>query len=330
VSQWKTGTTLIPWEAGQWHNIAFAWYESYYGVVPAVAVNDDATTDPTGTKTDSRCDAPPLDDLDDLQVRAKLRLWVDGIAVGLTTGLVDCNAFNLTPPASGGILQIGETGKPPSGTIDGIFAYSHGRLDMAVGVVPLPPRTLYGRYWGKANQATFLQTYATYTSPPIPLPSTGGRPVCLGTASLTLLMPELNIWTAWVRDANPPLYPCTVSVTLAEPASSSVRSPNPNKPQFGRMNEPIGCVAIPLRASTTAIPSSPIPQRSNNTTWYPILRSSSPTTIRYELNLTAYNMDGPGYSPGDAPIATPRFWQTPIVEDVTITYLGPVVFLNWK
>ena len=46
------------------------------------------------------------------------------------------------------------------------------------------------------------------------------------------------------------------------------------------------------------------------------------TRIKYKLHLTAYN--------GAWREGYPFYCQSPIVEDVTITYLGPVVFFRWR
>jgi hypothetical protein len=65
--------------------------------------------------------------------------------------------------------------------------------------------------------------------------------------------------------------------------------------------------------------------------WNSQIAGTSPShSLRYELALNAWYGGIHKNPEQDVWVQYPRFWQSPVVEDVTITYLGPVTFLNWR
>jgi hypothetical protein len=277
------------WKAGEWHHIAFAWYE-WLPFNP----QDDDNNAATDARSDGPAGTPKYDDLDDNQVIAPMKLWVDGQPVAFA-GRVQ--AFNLIPDASNAQLWIGEPGAAPAGTVDGLVAYTHNDPNLNMSVTKPT-----ARYWGYP-----LKTYAVYTSPTITLPTAvTSRAVCLGTLSYTLLPPLFPAGTTWAFGWTD--YPAYATVTLGGQTSAPIPDSGASVPYFWQ--EQLGGGA-PLRLNTVVPPHAG-----------PVIQSAGAPTISYHLYLNAYR--------GDATQGEPPYYQTPIIEDVTITYLGPVVFFHWR
>jgi len=292
------GDTGKKWKAGQWHHVAFAWYEC----ADEDGKNDDPNyDDDTKAETDWRDDeAEPSDKILDAspQVYGRVRLWVDGKSTDVDSCPKKCkvNAFNLWPVGGGTgddhtSLQIGDSTTSLGATIDGIFARTHA--DKTLGMSP----TIGTRYEGSAGS----NDYVTYRSRAIDLPS-GLGDLYLGTVAWTGFMP-------WIKDAERNWhsgargdYPIYVTVTLG--------STSKPVPQNGVNKEPVLGGGGPLRSVTD----------------YTIHSTSS--TMHYEVKMLSYHGDPDGDAEKNQRFE--RHWQTPVFEDITITYLGPVVFFHWR
>ena len=297
------------WQPGQWHRIGVGWYES----VIIGAVNDDGDN-----YTDYRCDASPgLDTLDDMQVRGRVTLYVDGVRIADESappkGYTEVNAFNLVPPETGGMIHIGEQGKPPAGTIDGVVAYAH---TSAYGYFTMRTSTKIARYWSFDHYADFPASQATYLSPIIDLPGTAGKRVALGTARMSVVFPSIYSNVYWLGYRR---FPATIAVALngeLTPHSPGI-TVDAGEPAGGYYNEDGLCTSLPLRKDVSTVSEL---AGTDNLLW-----NQAGSSLRYEIKLSAYHWAGTNVAQG-----FPRFWQVPFVEDVTISYFGPVVFLHWQ
>lgn len=283
----NTGHAAIhsAWKAGEWHHIAFAWYEYYHGA----ATNDDGTA-----ATDVKCDhatfIPENPQLDPQpQVAGYLRLWVDGTAVATPGPTVD--AFNLVPDASNAVIHFGQPASTAAGTIDGVVAR---RLTDRTEVISGALAPAIGTLQRYANVAS-----AIYNSPVITLPTgIAGKQVCLGTVTWNAFLPWMAETDDWSHKATG--YPVRVQVKLNGVSSKEM-------PVEGEYRQPLlggGCPIV--RNDDTG---QPVPPASGN-------------TIQYVVRLSAWH--------GETAKGVPRYWQTPVFEDITITYLSPVTFFHWK
>ncbi|NQT54442.1 hypothetical protein HQ576_20465 [bacterium] len=296
------------WKPGQWHRIGVGWYES----VIIGAVNDDGDA-----YTDYRCDASPgLDTLDDMQVRGRVTLYVDGVRIADDSvppkGYTEVNGFNLVPPETGGMIHIGEQGKPPAGTIDGVVAYAH---TSAYAYFTMRTTTKIARYFYNAYPWSFDGSQATYQSPIIDLPGTAGKRVALGTARMSVVFPRIYSNVYWLGYRR---FPATIAVALngeSTPHSPGITTDVGEPP--GYYNEDGLCTSLPLRKDVSTVSEL---AGTNNLLW-----NETGTSLRYEVKLSAFHWAGTNVGQG-----FPRFWQAPFVEDVTISYFGPVVFLHWQ
>jgi len=275
---------ISAWQPGEWHHIAFAWYEC----------DDSTATDDDGSDATSRFDDDdpgPDQELDD-EVKGRLRLWVDGQSSALA-GDNEVYAFNLTPPGSGPNLRFGDQ---LSGTIDGIIVRAHSNPNLNL-TVPANPQ----RYADSSNEGTFQ-------SAPISLNvDTGGEHVTLGTVSWTGWLPWCTDAERW--DQSNAKFPIRLEVALG----ASWADPIPY--QGSNYQPPLGGGA-PLRHGHALDPN-------NNS----LVESDAATSIKYKIYLRRDFGEAAG---GTAPASKILGRQTPVLDDITITYLGPVVFFFWK
>jgi len=275
---------ISSWQPGEWHHIAFAWYECD----DTKADNDDQN-DETPQEDD---DTPPGPDqiLDD-EYKGYLRLWVDGQSSDMAAAN-EVYAFNLTPPGSGPNIRFGSG---ISGTIDGIIFGSHSYRnlnlsDPTVNLVPTNPQ----RYDDTANEGVFESTAIGLNVPQ------GGEHITLGTVSWTGWLPWCADGERW--DQTNSKFPIRVEVALGSSWADAV-------PKEGAdFQSPLGGGG-PLRSGSS------------------IIESETATSIRYRVYLRRDFGEAAG---GTAPTSKILGRQTPFLDDITITYLGPVVFFFWR
>lgn len=280
---------ISTWKAGEWHHIAFAWYECAnddedhnnepaYNTDGNPATNwRDDDTGGAGGKPDYRLDP---------EVICRLRIWVDGqsSAVGPDN---EKPAFNFCTPAGGGpALRLDGGG---AGTIDGITAYRiTGEKTLDISINPDV------RYETAAGQES------TYTSSNISLPNTGDDRITLGAVTFTGFLPWMPDAERWGCPSEPPIR---VKVSLGGEESDDV-------PKLG----------------------DDTPPRQGIFGGGPLLKNGQPitttgaSTIQYKVILRAYH----GENPGHASRGLIKGRQTPVLDDITITYLGPIVFYYWQ
>ena len=271
------------WKAGEWHHIAFAWYECY----------EQATNEGNG---DDKCDAATFDPLDPQldpqpQMTGYLRMWIDGIDLGRWP----VDAFNIIPPVDLSYLQIGDATNTAAGTIDGVAAYAVARpLDPSPAV---PDRWNMQRYYGSPTQS-----YGIYTSPTVTFPTgIAGKDICLGTVTWTAWEPwsehidgMLYNWPAGIAK-----YPVRVTVTLTGQGASKEMPANGSDYQ-------------PVHGG-----GGPIVNGSGNKF------SAAANSLSYKVYLLSH-------TGGANQVTIPAYWQTPLLDDITVTYLGPVSFYHWR
>ena len=291
-----------PWKAGEWHHIAFAWYECY----------DRALRNSDGNATSTMQNDADSDYtlIDHEEVSGDKQLWIDGTK--LVSSPMRYDAINLQDPDAEGEIHIGQVGAAPSGTIGGIVAYRlTTRAQVASPPGGLPTMDNNTRYYGSMPLPG--QHYGEYTSPSMDLPSTtpSGCKIALGTATYTLHTPHIRWDEHWHNGRvvrKPPAY---ITVSLGgKPPSHPMPDPTRNPAWDG---EPwLGGGGALLDGRRDSASSRPIEDSY----------TAGTTRIKYKLHLTAYN--------GAWREGYPFYCQSPIVEDVTITYLGPVVFFRWR
>ena len=302
-----------PWEAGQWHHIALAWNECVTTV--AQARDNDGISD-----TDRRCDGPPpasaakYDELDD-EMEARVQLWLDGQKCGQYPARR--KAFNLVPegesPETSGVLHVGEAGHPPCGTVDGIIAYAHTSTTLTMSSY-VPDARYHDFSVGVQGPAS--GNYSVYRSPTITLPA--GAAYCLGTARWTVHAPAVYFSDVWMSKYS---YPTAIEVTLEGVGSSWSMPDIRSGTGYAWLNHSVLGGGGPLRSADNDLSTR--------------IHGAS-AAISYELRLHAWHGYGTagkqrGWDNSSKVfIDAPDFYQTPVIEDVTITYLGPVVFYHWR
>jgi len=211
---------VATWKPGEWHHIAFAWYE---------CVNDDKIIPPGNP--DWRDDEPPVPDniLDD-GVFSRLGIWVDGGSP--TTS--DQPAFNFYPPADSTIGSVRLSGEA-AGTLDCLVAYrttgNEGRdLTMTVDA--------------NARRYDLLSGESKYESPPISIDA-GGQKVTLGAVAWTGLMPWMPSGERW-GGAGSAKYPIRIDAALDSDWSDAI-------PKTGSANEPSLGGGGALRKTSSAL-----------------------------------------------------------------------------
>jgi len=217
-------SNISSWQPGEWHHIAFAWYEC----------DDTTATDDDGSDATSKFDddgGEANQELDD-EVKGRLRLWVDGQSSELAAAN-EVYAFNLTPPASGPNLRFGDQ---VSGTIDGIIVRRHSDPSLNFTVAADLPRY-------DADDTNHQGTFETNS---IDLNLETGDHVALGTVSWTGWLPwcaETERWDHW--DESTSKFPIWVEVALGSSLADSV-------PKQGAYRSPLGGGG-PLRSGSSII-----------------------------------------------------------------------------
>jgi len=286
---------ISTWKPGEWHHIAFAWYECI----------EDASFDTNPTyNTDSNLATRWQDDdltgeggklpnyiLDD-DVQCAVRVWVDGTATARNTSMP---AFNFYANAGAQPADIRLSGDAAA-TIDGLCVGRHTDKNLPFTVTPP------ARYDG----FTALQ-YAEYQSPTITLSNPGGDLITLGTVNFTGFLPFIKEPDRWGGPGGRNVkFPIRVQVGLSSDWSNVF-------PENGTANTHLQPV----------VAGGALVKGANNL----ITTSGAAPTIQYRLYL--YPCQGTDTSDTTL-LGLLKGRQTPVVEDVTITYLGPVVYYYWQ
>jgi len=318
-----TYSDVSAWKPGEWHHIAFAWYEC---ANDDQNYNDDATgtynndAKPESDWRDDEIEPPPdpadptnlKDDLLDVEVIGRLRVWIDGKATTPISSANDVYAFNLKAAAGADAcdLQVGYGPSGIGGTVDGLIAYrltgtptNDGDLDINV----TPPTR---RYKDGADPPT-NEPYAIYNSPPITLPNSDAYR--LGSVAWTAWVPWCTTaqrWDAWDAPSFPPpalaqnttKYPVHVQDTLATQGTS---------------------IHVPLRDYGDQ-PALGGGGALRDGLGDPIEGDSSQVSYKVYLYPNHGQADGDTVAKGKVMTR-----QTPVLDDITITYMGSIVFFHW-
>ncbi|HRR78606.1 MAG TPA: hypothetical protein P5532_10500 [Planctomycetota bacterium] len=291
-------SNISTWRIGEWHHIAFAWYE---------CSNDDPGVGPPGGNTDGNLGTDWRDDDTsgvggkpdyklDPEVASIVRLWVDtkSSAVAAENSL---KAFNFYPPANSAVLRLcGDA----NATVDSVIVRTHADKQLNFTISP------EGRYDGFNVGAPDNTQYAEYQSRSISIPNTGGDAITLGTISWTGFLPwmkEEDRWGGPISRTNK--FPIRGQAALGGTWSLEV-------PQ----NAP---------AATAEQPGVFGGGRLRKASDERIIANTA-TSLQYRI----YLLPRQGTVDGDNKPGLLEGRQTPVVEDVTITYLGPVVFYFWQ
>jgi len=303
-----TYSDISGWRPGEWHHIAFAWHE---------CINDTEDHNmEAGYNTDSNIGTDWRDDdqsgaggkpdyvLDD-EVACLLRLWVDGNSSNVTKAANEKPAFNLYAPAAGtGAIRLsGEAG----GTIDCLIAMKHTDKNLAPSTFTavLPPGPRYDGFDTGTPDST---KYAEYESAPITISNPGSNTITLGTITWNGFLPwmkEADRWGGPGSRTNK--YPIRAQAALGATWSSEI--PENGKAEHKFFGEQPVFSGGPLLNGSSRISSS-----------------ASSLTLKYRLLL--YPRQGTVAADNQPGLLQGR--QTPVVESVTVTYLGPVVFYFWQ
>ncbi|MFW6107536.1 MAG: hypothetical protein ACOC8A_02485, partial [bacterium] len=276
------------WKAGEWHHICFAWYE----VTPNSPQDDGPGPD---NENDGPAATPDTSYLDEGQMLAKLRMWVDGELVDDDDTV---QAFNLIPDsaaASHPAVCIGEEASAPAGTVDGILAYAHQETNLANFDSNIKSLNEIYRY-EKDNTPTYTSTAINFPS------AISGEPIALGCVSWTGLYPwcdkDAQDWKDhWDH------YPIRVRVSLDGGSTWSEWIP-----ESGQSKQPVLGGGGPLRKTGTVDPE--------------MVRRTSASSIQYQVEFDPYV--------GQSTEGVPKYWQTPVLDDITITFFTPPVFYHWR
>jgi len=178
-----------------------------------------------------------------------------------------------------------------SGTIDGIIFASHSDRNLNLD----PDPTDLQRY--KGDDTNHEGTFETNS---INLNLDSGDRVALGTVSWTGWLPWCADGERW--DQTNSKFPIKVEVALGSSWADAV-------PKEGAdFQSPLGGGG-PLRSGSS------------------IIESETATSIKYKVYLRRDFGEAAG---GTAPASKILGRQTPVLDDITITYLGPVVFFFWR
>jgi len=285
-----------------WHHIAFAWFEC---VDDAGSDNNPTYDDDSNAETDWRDDevAPPGTDrlLDPApQVYAVVRVWIDGQS-GFDSTASAINAFNLTPAGAGKpALQLGIASSPACGVFDSVAARPLAETEKSltgINGISVDPRN---RYMGNDSGSATYYSFERTIDLPHPIARVGA--VCLGTIALDACYPRKYIDK---DDAYPPVK---ATVELLDKDDATVGGTAQTAP----FDEPTGARCTLGQGYVL-----------RDSSWDTIHHTDA-AKIRYTLKLTAYQGET---AAGQFP---QRCWESPVVNAVTITYLGPVVFYRWR
>lgn len=295
------------WRPGEWHHLAFAWYEcdDTEGGDSTPGYDDDSNPS-TPWQDDEPAEGggdQPGNGLLDFQVGAGarqvfgvLRLWVDGKSSGILEGgkVKDGNKvkpFNFYYALDGTCIQMGN-GRGIGGTVDGVLALGHTdkTLDSAEVKAIAAPGNLVRYDPGSGD-------YGTYTSAAIALPSADAY--TLGTVAWTGLLPWFGAAEQWGQPGGPSVHPVRTEVSLGSETSIVVpRSGAPFQCYLG--------AGVPLRNS------------ANDTI-------SGNGDLAYKVHLFPSHGEEASNEMGKL-----KGRQTPVLQDITITVLGPIVFYHWR
>ncbi len=298
------------WRPGEWHHIAFTWFE---------AANDDENhnaepgyNDDGNIGTDWRDDdtsgagGKPNYVLDD-EVRCLLRTWVDGKSSNLSDADNGRPAFNFYPAPTGSAMVrlCGDA----CGTFDSLIVARHTDKALAFTVNPGP------RYAG-ADDLNDVK-YAEYQSPSITINNEGADTITLGTITWSGFLPWMKEADRWGGPGGRnKKFPIRAQAALGG-TWSDILPANDGETVTAYNDLNTGAVfgGIALRNGNNRIESQ-----------------NNPLSIQYRIYLLPGQGTDEGDDPGNAGSCEGllKGRQTPVVEDVTVTYLGPVVFYFWK
>ena len=298
---------ISDWQPGEWHHIAVAWYE---------CVNDDedhnndagynGDANPATDWRDDEADpSEGTDGLLDTEVIGRLRVWVDGRSSDISSSN-EVEAFNIAAPeASARGIGLGDSA---AGTIDGVVAYQitgTAANDEELSITIEPAMARYDGF--NPSNPTGTET-ATFTSKAISLTTSGDQDITLGTVAWTGLLP----WCKQAErfDNSNEHNPIRVEVSLGTGNWSA------SVPYNGQDNEPVLGGGAALRTGHNTDP-----QKND------LISSSSTNTISYKVYLLPFHGEDAGST--TEPKSKLKGRQTPVLDDITITYLGPVIFFHW-
>ncbi len=307
---YDTGTA-VGWRPGEWHHIAFAWHECANDEVSANNNLASYNTDGIPT-TDWRDDdttgagGKPNYKLDD-EVACRLRIWADGNSSAIPATIPNDNekpAFNFANSAGTAMVRLsGEA----AGTIDGLVVYRHTNTNLDIAFTPLPAR--YDGYSGSLASAK----HSEYLSREIPITNTGGDLITLGTISFTGFFPWIKDTERWGgASSSTDDFPIRVQAALGSTWSWSIPR------EGGPLDDP---TPDPRFGYPSVLGGGPLVKTDKTR-----ITANASTTLQYKVLLHT----GHGSDAGDNTPGLLKGRQTPVVEDVTVTYLGPVVFYYWK
>lgn len=291
-----------PWKPGEWHHVAFAWYECYDGRL-AGGVDDDL--DDTSSALDDKVVLQDSKNVDmqrlDEEVSCSLRMWVDGTPVSDTRK--DQAAFNFASPAAP--KPMVRLSGAAEATVDGLVVFRHTDKDLGFSVpVDIARYDAYESYDNNGVPSGNPKP-AEYASGTISGINPNNDRLTLGTVAWTGFFPWMKPEDRWGGPGGTTAnFPIRVEVSLGNTNSQTIPPNNPlaTKPMPSVFN------GGALRGSADA------------------LIENTATTLKYKV----YFYPAQGSDTGDNDPGTLKGRQTPVLEDITITYLGPVVFYFWK
>ncbi|HUT36773.1 MAG TPA: hypothetical protein VNE39_25050 [Planctomycetota bacterium] len=290
---------VTDWKPGEWHHIAFAWFEcanddENYNADIEYNSDSNPGTDWRDDDQEGGVGKPPNYILDD-EVACRLRIWVDGSSSDVTKPDNEKPAFNFVNAA--GVPMVRLSGEA-AGTIDGLVVYPHIDKQLVFNF------TVPARYDGFTT--VDAAKYAEYQSASISLPANPGQDLLtLGTVAWTGFLP-------WIKEAD----------RWGGPGGATNKFPVRVQAALGGTWSTV----IPENA-TTATEKHPVfgggaLLNGNN---YITTKSMSPS-LQYRVFL----LPRQGVGSTEDPPGLRQGRQTPVVEDVTVTVLGPVVFYFWQ
>jgi len=303
---------ITKWQPGEWHHVAMAWHECINDQEDhnlEIGYNSDGNV---GTKwqddDQGGTGGKPDYELDD-EVASFVRLWVDGNSSAVTDAANKRKAFNLyAPVAPAGAIRLGGEAM---GTIDGLIAMSHTDKALAPGSFPNVTLPQLARYDGVDAAAPANAKYAEYESAPISIPNAGGDTITLGTITWNGMLPWMNEADRWGGPAAG-----TASTRFgARRSRRHLEHRNPGERQ--------GLPQVLRRAAH--LQRRAAPQRLDAH-----LKHHGGTALKYRIFLLPRQGTVRGTPEGNDHPGLLEGRQTPIVESVTVTYLGPVVFFYWQ
>lgn len=287
-----------PWRPGEWHHIAFAWFELYDK--DATGIDDDG--DNTSNSLDDKVVGSPNQDTGrlDSEVGCALRMWVDGADQGKTTDQAAFNFASASPPAP--MVRLSGDARA---TVDGLIVFRHTDKELNFTVPPGAVRYDAYESYDQNGVPTGAERQAEYVSRSIPVPSGGNDKLILGTVAWTGFFPWMKPEDRWGGPGGTTNnFPIRVEVSFAGKTSEVLPKNNPPATQ-------------PMPAVFTG---GALRQASG------ALIDGTSGSIQYKVYL--YPCQGTDVAENEP--GTLKGRQTPVLEDITITVLGPVVYYYWK